>query len=164
MKCKRSSAVHSVQKLIHTLCSVLQNVHFVALFVPIFPKCWENGMRACCVLDECLMCAWCLHDACLLLVTSLVCTFLCFMFTSCVLNALFEFPSKTRHYQRVTFICLWVISQYLLTPKYGRAELLPSQRLVQSECTSCLTGPISWISVRWLKWWRRIAICWPRPS
>ena len=28
-----------------------------------------------------------------------------------VLNALFEFPSKIRLYQRVTFICLWVISQ-----------------------------------------------------
>ena len=28
-----------------------------------------------------------------------------------VLNELFEFPSKIRLYQRVTFICLWVISQ-----------------------------------------------------
>ena len=28
-----------------------------------------------------------------------------------VLNALFEFPSNIRLYQRVTFICLWVISQ-----------------------------------------------------
>ena len=28
-----------------------------------------------------------------------------------VLNALFEFPSKIRLYRRVTFICLWVISQ-----------------------------------------------------
>ena len=67
-------------------------------------------LRACCALAACLLHVW-----------------------SCVYNALFESPSKIRLYQRVTFICPWVISQQLLTPKYGRAEMLPSHCLNQSE-------------------------------
>ena len=96
-------------------------------------------------LSACLLRACCIHGVLLLVFD--IC--LCLIFALCVLNALFKFPSKFRLYQWVTFICLWVISQYLLTPKYGRAQLLPSQCLDQSEWSYWLTQPISWFSVRW---------------
>ena len=92
-------------------------------------------LRTCCVLSVCLLRAFCVLAACLLrtccmlavcslrarcvLAACLLCA--CASCLICVPNALFEFPSKIRLYQRVTLICLWVIYQYLLTPKYGRA-------------------------------------------
>ena len=79
----------------------------------------------------------CQMRACFMLAACLVCTCLCLIFTLCVLS------SKTRLYQRATLICLWVISQQLFTSKIGRAELLPSYCLDQSECSSCLARPIS---------------------
>ena len=42
------------------------------------------------------------------------------------LNQLSRMICETRLYQRVSCICLWVISQQLLTAKKGRAELLPN--------------------------------------
>ena len=81
---------------------------------------------ACCLLAVCLMCAGCVHDACFIHALCMLDMYL-LVFNFCLICQMhFEFLSKIQLYQRVTFICLWIISQLLFTPKYG--ELLPTNQ------------------------------------
>ena len=79
--------------------------YLLAAFVFTFWLLAERLLAACCVLAGCVLAgcvlAGCVLAACLLLrVCCVLADCLNFMFTFCVLNALFELPSKTRLYQK----------------------------------------------------------------
>ena len=85
---------------------------------------WCRGGKGCCVGGAEVMWGWCGGGAGVVqgwsgsvwvglgvTVTVIDVKWVTHALCSDVLNELFEFPSKIRLYQRVTFICLWVISQ-----------------------------------------------------